>query len=78
MTCLHALTSAEQRVGDLLQEGLSNKAIAHRLVLSIRTVESHISSALAKTGCENRVQLALLLIAKAGQRGDPCEGDHVK
>ena len=71
MTSLHALTSVEQRVGDLLQEGLSNKAIAHRLVLSIRTVESHISSAPAKTGCENGVQLALLLIAKAGQRGDP-------
>ncbi len=71
MTSLHALTSAEQRVGDLLQEGMSNKAIAHRLVLSIRTVESHISSARAKTGCQNRVQLALLLIAQAGQRADP-------
>ena len=42
MANLQNLTTAEQRIGDLLQQGLSNKAIAQHLVISIRTVESHI------------------------------------
>ena len=56
------LTPAEQRIIRLLLEGLSNRAIAERLVLSHRTVESHISHALAKTGCGNRLELALWLL----------------
>ena len=70
MTSLNTLTSAEQRVGNLLREGLSNKAIAKRLVLSIRTVESHVSTALAKTGCQSRLQLALLLLREGQRAGD--------
>jgi DNA-binding NarL/FixJ family response regulator len=42
-----------------LRRGLSNKGIAAALVLSPRTVESHISNLLAKTGCRNRIQLLL-------------------
>jgi len=43
-------------------KGLSNRAIAERLVLSHRTVECHISHALMKTGCNNRLELALWMI----------------
>ena len=57
------LSPAEQSVVTLLLEGLSNKAIAQRLILSPRTVESHISHALAKTGCQSRLELTLWLIA---------------
>jgi non-specific serine/threonine protein kinase len=39
-------------------EGLSNKAIAARLQLSVRTVESHVRHALAKARLDNRTQLA--------------------
>jgi DNA-binding NarL/FixJ family response regulator len=53
------LTAAEWRVVRLLQSGLSNRSMAGRLVVSRRTVESHLSSALAKTGCCNRVELLL-------------------
>ena len=53
------ITAAEQRVLLELGRGLSNKAIAEALVLSPRTVESHISNLLAKTGCRNRTQLLL-------------------
>ena len=54
-----AITPAEQRVLSLLCQGESNHAIALRLVLSPRTVESHVSNLLAKTGCRNRTQLTL-------------------
>jgi DNA-binding NarL/FixJ family response regulator len=61
------ITAAEQRVLLELGRGLSNKAIAEALVLSPRTVESHISNLLAKTGCRNRTQLLLwALPARAG------------
>ena len=56
------LTPAEQRVSALLLQGLSNRAIAERLVISHRTVECHISRALRKSGCRNRLELALWLI----------------
>ena len=62
------LTTAEQRIGDLLQQGLSNKAIAQHLVISIRTVESHISRALAKTGTTSRLQLVMFLLREAEKR----------
>jgi DNA-binding NarL/FixJ family response regulator len=52
-------TPAEHRVLVWLVHGLSNKAIAAELVLSPRTVESHVSSLLVKAGCSNRSQLLL-------------------
>ena len=56
---LGAITPAENRVLSLLSRGESNRRIAEQLVLSPRTVESHVSSLLAKTGCRNRTQLSL-------------------
>ena len=57
---LNLLTPAEQRVVLLLLEGLNNRAIAKRLVISHRTVECHISRALRKSGCRNRLELGLI------------------
>ena len=62
MTTDARLTASEQRVASLLLEGLSNKAIAAKLVISHRTVECHISRALLKTGCNNRLELALWML----------------
>ena len=70
MANLQNLTTAEQRIGDLLQQGLSNKAIAQHLVISIRTVESHISRALAKTGTTSRLQLVMFLLREAENRAN--------
>ncbi len=53
------LTPAERRVLEELERGQSNKAIAAALIVSRRTVESHMSSLLAKTGCQSRTQLLL-------------------
>jgi non-specific serine/threonine protein kinase len=52
------LSEREQEVVGLVATGLSNKAIAARLHLSVRTVESHVRHALAKAGLDNRTQLA--------------------
>ena len=46
-----ALTPAEQVVARYVEQGLSNGDIADELVLSRRTVESHVSHILAKLGC---------------------------
>lgn len=56
---LGVITPAEAKVLSLLRHGESNRSIARALVLSPRTVESHVSSLLAKTGCRNRTQLTL-------------------
>lgn len=52
------VTSREHDVLQLLAAGMTNSEIAERLVLSARTVETHVSNLLAKTGSEGRRQLA--------------------
>jgi predicted ATPase/class 3 adenylate cyclase/DNA-binding CsgD family transcriptional regulator len=53
-----SLTPTERAVVGLVSEGLSNKAIATRLFISLRTVESHLTHVYAKVGLTSRVQLA--------------------
>lgn len=55
------LTDREAEIVMLLGEGLTNRAIAERLTLSIRTVESHIYRAMMKTGTTSRDELATVL-----------------
>jgi predicted ATPase/DNA-binding NarL/FixJ family response regulator len=52
------LSDRELEVVRLVADGLTNKAVAGQLHLSVRTVESHVRHALAKLGLENRTQLA--------------------
>ncbi len=47
---LAALTSREREVLTLMAEGRTNKGIARRLWLTDRTVETHVSSIMAKLG----------------------------
>ncbi|WP_432000535.1 ATP-binding protein [Streptomyces sioyaensis] len=52
------LTRREQQVLGLLAEGLTDKQIAGRLVISPRTAEGHVQRILAKLGCTSRTQAA--------------------
>jgi DNA-binding NarL/FixJ family response regulator len=54
----HELTPSEQQVASLAADGMSNKEIATRLVLSVNTVETHLSHTYAKLGVNSRSQLS--------------------
>jgi non-specific serine/threonine protein kinase len=59
------LTSRELEVLQLLARGLTSKEIAAALVVSVRTVEHHRASVLAKIGARSRAEV----VAYAAQRG---------
>ncbi|MBA2749590.1 MAG: response regulator transcription factor [Tatlockia sp.] len=52
------LTQTEMKVVQFVARGLANKNIADELNVSQRTVESHVSNMLGKTGLHNRTELA--------------------
>ena len=60
-----ALTGAERRVVELAAAGCSNKEIAASLVVTVNTVETHLSRAYAKLGVRSRSQLAARLQAES-------------
>lgn len=70
---LDSLTPRELDVLELMAEGWSNTAIAHRLFLSERTIETHTSSIFAKLGLDespdgNRRVRAILAYLEARAR----------
>jgi len=59
------LSATELRIAQLAADGLSNKAIAERVFVSVKTVESNLKRAYGKLGISSRAQLA-----RALDRGD--------
>jgi DNA-binding CsgD family transcriptional regulator len=56
---MEMLSDREREVALLARAGLSNRQIAAHLVLSVRTIENHMSRALRKLGYTNRTELDL-------------------
>jgi len=56
------LTRRERQIAELVAEGLSNKDIAGRLVVSQRTAEGHVEHILTKLGFSSRAQIAAWVV----------------
>ena len=61
-----ALTPAEHRVAELAALGHGNRAIAERLYVTQRTVETHLTHAFQKLNISSRAELATALEPQAG------------
>jgi DNA-binding CsgD family transcriptional regulator len=70
---LDALSDREREVAELVASGATNPEIAARLFLSRKTVEHHVSNALAKLGLHSRTELATI-VGRHGPRPDDSDG----
>ncbi|HEY6072315.1 MAG TPA: LuxR C-terminal-related transcriptional regulator, partial [Anaerolineales bacterium] len=61
------LTPREREVVGLIAQGLTNRDIASRLVISERTVDTHVQRILNKLGVNSRVQVAAWAVANRMQ-----------
>jgi DNA-binding NarL/FixJ family response regulator len=52
------LTRRQLEIAGLVAEGMSNRQIAARLVVSLRTVDGHVEQILARMGFTRRAQIA--------------------
>jgi DNA-binding CsgD family transcriptional regulator len=62
------LTPRETEVANLVAEGLTNKEIADRLVISQRTAEGHVERVLDKMGFKSRTQVAACIARQESVR----------
>jgi two-component system, NarL family, response regulator DevR len=56
---LEALTAQEQKILELIGQGLTNRQIAEQMFLAEKTVKNYVSSMLAKLGLTSRTQAAI-------------------
>ncbi|RYE41046.1 MAG: protein kinase [Hyphomicrobiales bacterium] len=62
------LTKREREVAELIAEGLTNKDIAARLVISPRTAQGHVEHILTKLGFTSRTQIAAWVVKSRDTR----------
>jgi DNA-binding CsgD family transcriptional regulator len=60
------LTRREREVAELVAQGLTNREIADRLALSVRTAESHVEQIRSKLGFRTRAQIAAWVVDRHG------------
>lgn len=66
-----ALTPRQEQVADLVGQAMRNREIAEALGISEGTVKIYMRQIRRRTGCRNRVEVALM--ARAGREGqDRC------
>lgn len=62
---MKGLTFKQQRICDLITQGLSSKEIARKIGIGHRTVESHRYDIYKKMGVKNALQLVRKVLAPA-------------
>ncbi|MFJ9563935.1 AAA family ATPase [Streptomyces fuscichromogenes] len=65
-----SLTESERKLVPLVVDGLTNRAIADRLYVSVHTVNTHMRHIFTKLGINTRVELTRLAV----ERGDIADG----
>jgi predicted ATPase/DNA-binding CsgD family transcriptional regulator len=63
------LSSREREVADLVAEGLTNREIAEHLIISTRTVESHVDHIKAKLGFGRRARIVAWALDRESHNG---------
>ncbi|HEX3009972.1 MAG TPA: response regulator transcription factor [Bacteroidales bacterium] len=62
------LSEREREILKLLSQGLSNKTIASRLYISVRTVEGHLDKLYTHLGVHSRIEAVILAMQQAKNR----------
>ena len=57
-----SLTEREREILGFIAEGLTNAAIAERLVVSVNTVRNHVANLLAKLGARSKLEALSIAI----------------
>jgi predicted ATPase/DNA-binding CsgD family transcriptional regulator len=65
------LTARERQIAGLVAQGLSNKEIAAKLVISQRTAETHVEHILIKLGFTSRAQIAAWAVEQGALPASP-------
>src|SRR5215472_14074391 len=65
MLALSRLSRRQLEVAGLVAEGLTNREIADRLFISVRTVEGHVDEIRSKLGFSSRAQVAAWIARRA-------------
>jgi DNA-binding NarL/FixJ family response regulator len=63
--CTSPLSSRELEIVDFVAQGLTNREIAQRLIISSRTVESHVDHIKAKLGFNRRTRIVAWVLERA-------------
>ncbi|MFD3508721.1 LuxR C-terminal-related transcriptional regulator [Nocardia sp. NPDC058666] len=64
LSCPEPLTGRQREIVALAAQGLSNREIAQRLTVSVRTVEGHLYRASQRTGAVSREELGHMLLGR--------------
>jgi non-specific serine/threonine protein kinase len=64
------LTRRQREVAQLVAEGLTDREVAARLSISVRTAESHVEQILARLGFRSRAQIAAWVAASGDAKAD--------
>ena len=67
---LDVLTDQEQKILDLIGQGMTNREIAKETHLAEKTVKNYVSSMLAKLGLSSRTQAAIFAVKHGQQSRD--------